>query len=373
VRVEAFRTYHLSLPQPAARRTGGHAFDSVDYVLLELEAEGLTGIGYAWALNRRHAEAIRSMLVDLTEFVIGEDTGRVHGIWQDLWNRINFIGQAGPPVMALTALDTAIWDLRAQEARMPLHRMLGSTRDTVQVYATGGWLSDTPDRLVEEGLLIKAQGFAGFKIKVGHPDWRIDVQRVRTLREAVGNTLRIMVDVNQAWSVKDAIQAGRAFEEYDIAWLEEPVSVHDIEGSANVADAVRIPVAVGETVFTRRGLIPLLRAGSGDVLVLHLLRSGGPTEFMRMAALAEAYHLRFSTITFTEICAHLVSACPNGEFVEYLPGWTDELFDHAAVIAGGSIALSTTPGLGFTFSEEAKQRYQVDRPTPMGVIGGISG
>jgi L-alanine-DL-glutamate epimerase-like enolase superfamily enzyme len=354
MRVERFQAHHLSLPLAAARRTGTHFFDTVDYVLLELEAEGLTG------LARRQAESIRAMMVDLAEQIVGEDTWRVRGIWQELWTRINFIGQAGPPVMALTAIDTALWDLRAQEARMPLYRMLGAARSEVPVYATGGWLSESSEQLIEEGLAIKERGFAGFKIKVGHPDWRVDVERVRLLREAVGNDLRIMADANQAWSVKDAIRAGRGFEEYEVAWLEEPVSVHDIEGSAEVAARQGIPVAVGETIFTRRGLLPLLEARTSEFLVLHLSRSGGPTEFMRMAALADTYDRSFSTITFTEVCAHLVAACPNGQYVEYLPGWTDNLFEGAPPIVNGCIALSDVPGVGFTFSPDAKRQYGID-------------
>lgn len=359
MRVERFRTYHLSLPLASARRTSLHSFHSVDYVLLEMEAEGLVGIGYAWTLARRQAEVVRAMMVDLAECVIGEDTGRVRGIWQDLWHRINFIGQSGPPVMALTALDTALWDLRSQEVGISLCRMLGGTRDQVPVYATGGWLSDSHEQLIEEGLSLKEQGFAGFKIKVGHSDWRIDVERVRQLREAVGD-MRIMVDANQVWTVKEAIRAGEGFGDYGVSWLEEPVSVHDVEGSAAVAAAIRVPVATGETVYTRRGLHPLLKARAGDILVLHLLRSGGPTEFMQMASLVDTYNLSFSTITFTEICAHLVAACPNGQFVEYLPGWTDELFEGAPPIDHGCIKLSDTAGLGFTFSNEAKQRYKID-------------
>lgn len=358
MRIERFHTYHLSFPLAASRRTGTHSFDAVDYVLLEVEAEGLTGIGYAWTLARRQAESIRAMMVDLAECVVGEDSGRVRGIWQDLWQRINFIGQAGPPVMALTALDTALWDLRSQEAGMPLYRMLGATRQEVPIYATGGWLSNSHDQLIEEGLALKAQGFGAFKIKVGHRDWRIDVERVRLLREAVGD-MRIMVDANQAWSVKDAIRAGEGFEEYGIDWLEEPVSVHDVAGTAEVAAAIGVPVASGETVFTRQGLLPLLEAHAGDVLVLHLLRSAGPTEFMQMASLADTYHRSFSTITFTEICAHLVAACPNGQYVEYLPGWAEWLFDGAPSIRNGYIKLTDKPGLGFAFSSEAKKRYGI--------------
>lgn len=359
MRVERFRTHHLPFPLAAARRTGTHSFDTVDYVLLELEAEGLVGIGYAWTLARRQAESIRAMMVDLAECVIGEDIGRVRGIWQDLWHRTNFIGQAGPPIMALTALDTALWDLRSQEAGMPLYRMLGAVRQEIPIYVTGGWLSDSHEQLIEEGLALKEQGVGAFKIKVGHMDWRIDVERVRRLRDAVGD-MRIMVDANQAWTVKDAIRAGEGFEEYGVFWLEEPVSVHDVRGTAEVAAAIGVPVASGETVFTRRGLLPLLEAHAGDVLVLHLLRSGGPTEFMQMASLADTYHRTFSTITFTEIGVHLVAASPNGQYVEYLPGWTDWLFEGAPPVRNGCIRLPDRSGLGFTFSEEAKQRYGID-------------
>lgn len=358
--IESLKTYHVSLPLERPLTTGIHNFTSIENVLLEIGAEGLTGIGYAFAFAPWQARAIRAMVTDLAETLIGQDVMDIRGHWQKMWWRINFVGQAGPPVMALAAVDTALWDLLAQKAGMPLYRVLGAVRSDMPVYATGGWLSYPIDDLAQEGVEFKNQGHTHYKIKIGFQDWKKDVERVRILRQAVGDEMNIMVDVNQAWNVEASILAGREFERYNVCWYEEPVAVQDIKGSARIAAALDVPIATGETVFTRYGFLQLINEHAADILMPDLMRCGGVTEFMQVAALAEAHQIPVSSHTFTEVSAHLMAACTNGTLVEYIPGWWDELFEDAPVVKQGKIYLSDRPGLGFKFSRETIKQRSVD-------------
>jgi mandelate racemase len=358
--VQGFRTHRLSLPLPRRYISGIHDYGTTENVLLELDVGDAVGIGHAFAFLPRQADAIRTMVIDLAETLVGQPVDAVRAVWADLWARINFVGQSGVAVMALGTLDTALWDLLAQRAGMPLHRMLGAVRSALPVYASGGWFTYSKEELAEEAQALAEQGFAGYKIKIGHPDWRIDVDRVEYVMNAVGGSIPLMVDANQAWSVDRAISVGRILASLGVSWYEEPVAVQDVDGSARVTAAVDVPLATGETVFTRHGFQPLIEKRAADVLMPNVVRCGGPSQFMHVAGLAHTHRIPVSSHTYTEVSAHLMAACPNASMVEYIPGWWDGLFDDPPPIRAGVIQLPDRPGLGFTFAERALRDHSVD-------------
>ena len=361
--VRGFQTHHLSIPLGRRMVNGNFAFDGLEHVLLELDVGDAVGIGHTFAFEPRQAESIRVMVIDLAETLIGRSIENVRGIWGELWQRISYIGHGGPPVMALATVDTAIWDLLAQQAGLPLYRLLGGVSDSLPVYATGGWLSCTHSELVEEARQFRERGAGDYKMKVGHADWRKDVRRVEHVRAAMDAGQRLMVDANQAWEVADALAAGRAFQDLGVVWLEEPVSAHDTTGCARVTAALRLSVATGESRFARHGLLPLLDERAADVLMPDVMRCGGPSEFLHVAAVADARRVPVSSHCFTEVSAHLMAACPNAGPVEWVPGWTEQLFEPALKIADGAIHLSSSAGLGFRFAERAIRDHGVD-PAP---------
>ena len=358
--LQSFRTHQVSVPLGRRMTNGSFEFEAVEHVLLELDVGDATGIGYAFAFERRQAEAIRVMVVDLAETLVGRSVEAVRAVWGGLWQRLGYIGHAGPPVMALSVVDTALWDLLAQRAGLPLFRLLGASRSSLPVYATGGWLGYSREELVEEALALRERGFAHYKMKVGHSDWRIDVDRVGHLIEAVGDGMSVMVDANQGWSVPQAIAAGRALQALGVTWFEEPVDVEDVEGSARVAAEIDIPVAAGESLFTRHDFMRLIGRRAADVAMPDLMRSGGPGEFMHIATLADWNDMPVSSHAFTEVSAHLMAACPNAGLVELIPGWADDLFDTPPEIRDGRVHLPERPGLGFKFADKALHEHAVD-------------
>ncbi|MEP9377922.1 mandelate racemase/muconate lactonizing enzyme family protein [Aquabacter sp. CN5-332] len=358
--IDQVHTHHVSIPFERPLQTGNHVYRDLENVLIEIHADGLVGIGYAFNFAFRQAAAIRLLVEDLAQSLIGKKVEDVRGHWGAMWRQLNFIGQTGPSAMALSVVDTALWDLFAREQNMPLYRLLGAVRSEIELYPTGGFLADPIEAVIEEVLRHRAAGFRRCKIKVGRPDWQSDVKRVEQLRAAVGDDFGIMIDANQAWSVVDAISAGRRFQDLGVCWFEEPVSVYDVPGTARVADALDMPVAAGESVFTRWGHLELLDAGACDVLMPNLMRCGGPTEFMQIGALAAGRHIPVSSHTFTEISAHLVAAMPNATFCEYLPGWWEKLFNEEQKIERGMFHLPDRPGLGLTFSRDIIGKYGRD-------------
>ncbi len=358
-RIDGFKLHHLSTPIVPPRRTGNHVYEALENVLLELSSDGVVGQGYAFSFNRRHAAAIAILTEDLAEAVVGREVGEFRRIWHDLWHRINFIGQAGPPVKALSIVDMAVWDLFARQLGKPVWHLLGPLRDTIELYPTGGYLTDPIEEVIAEVTGFRDAGYGACKIKIGRPDWATDVARVAALREAVGPDFGIMVDVNQSWDVATAITAGRELAALGVTWFEEPVSIHDLDGMARVAEALDMPVIAGESSFARPGLLPYLQMGACRNLMLNMMRVGGPTEFMRVAAAAETYNIPVSSHTFTETSAQLLAALPNGTLAEYVPGWWDPLFEEPLDIRRGVLHLHDRPGFGRSFAQDVIRKYAV--------------
>lgn len=358
--VQGFRIHRLSIPLPRRYISGIHDYGTTENVLIELDTGDAVGIGWAFAFLPRHVDAIQTFLTDLAETLVGTSVDNVRATWAKLWARINFVGQSGAPVMALAAIDTALWDLLARQAGVPLYRLLGAVRDRVPVYGSSGWFTYAKEELLDEALALREAGFTHYKIKIGHPDPAVDMERVEHVIAGVGDSVALMVDANQVWTVDEAIAHGRELESLGVTWYEEPVAVQDVEGSARVAAALDVPLATGETVFTRGGFVPLIEQRAADVLMPNVVRCGGPSQWMNVATLAESRHIPVSSHTYAEISAHLMAAAPNAGMVEYIPGWWDTLFDDAPAIHDGQIHLTDRPGLGFTISEKAIRDFSLE-------------
>lgn len=358
--VREARTRHLSLPLPRHYVSGIHDYRATENVLLELDVGDFVGVGYAFAFLPGHARGIREVLRDLVATLVGRPVDDVRAIWGELWRRLDFIGRTGLGAIALGAVDMALWDLLGKRAGLPLYRLLGAASERLPVYASGGWFTYEKEELVEEAHEFAAAGYSGYKVKVGHQDPRVDVDRVEHLLGGVAGEIDVMVDANQSWSPEQGIAIGRELQAMGVAWLEEPVSSGDVEGSARVREALAIPLAAGESVFTRDGFVRLIEARGADVLMPNVARCAGPSQFLAVATLAEAHHLPISSHTYTEVSAHLMAACPNAGLVEHIPGWWDELFDEAPRVRDGTIGPSDAPGLGITFAERAVRDFSVD-------------
>jgi L-talarate/galactarate dehydratase len=366
--LEEATVHRISLPLGRALISGIHNFRSLETIVVDLRADSLHGTGYAYTFRRREAEALAALITDLAESLLGQDVHPIRGHWHALYQRINYIGQSGLAVMALAAVDTALWDIAGQQAGLPLHRMLGGVTDQVPVYLSGGWLSYPVSELVADVTSARERGFRHYKMKVGSGDWRADISRVEKVVAAAGDAVQVMVDVNQAWDAGTAIQAGRALQSLGVDWLEEPVPAHDLAGHARVTTALDLQVATGETLFTRAEFRPFIEARAADVLMPDLMRCGGPTEFMNVAVLADSFGIPVSSHLFTEVSAHLIAAAPNGTLVEYIPGWFDSLFSPALQFVDGSLRLSSAAGLGLAPAERTLRDYAVADPVVLRAV-----
>jgi L-alanine-DL-glutamate epimerase-like enolase superfamily enzyme len=352
------RPHLLSLPLPRPLRTASHDIRAVDTVVVEMRTDtGAAGAGYCFAFGRHRARALHALVEDLIPLYQGQPPAAARALHEAAWRSINFLGHAGAAVMALAALDTACWDLAAQDAGLPLVRLLGGQRDRVPTYASSGlWLDASIDDLVAEAERFVAQGHRAVKMRLGRGPSE-DVERVGRVREAIGPDIRLLADANQGWDEMTALRVGAALEVFDLFWLEEPLPYEDLAGHARVAAALRTPIASGETEYGVLGMKRYLDARAADVLMPDLQRMGGVTGFLKAAALCEAFHVPLSSHLFVETSAHLLAAAPHALICEHMDWW-EVLFDEALQVREGMLLLPERPGLGVRLRQEALDRFR---------------
>lgn len=347
------------MPLRTPIRSGIHSIDAIHTLIVEVHGDGEVGTGYAFAFAANEVRAIAALAEDLAAVVACAEHRGVREHWRAMWDHLNFIGQAGPGAMAMAAIDTALWDLHARHSGLPLYRLLGASRQGVEVYAAGGWLSWSVEQVIEEARAFAAAGYRAYKMRVGSADWREDVARVRGVRAALADEVGLVIDVNQAWSLDTALHAGRALDDVGLLWIEEPIDAHDYSGQARLARELLTPVAAGETLWGNRELTCLLDAGGVDVLQLDLMRCGGITPFLSVLPRLEAGGLPVTSHLFTHISAHLLASAANAYMAEHLPSWFDPLFEQEPRIIGGRLLPSDEPGLGLTLSRDALARWEL--------------
>lgn len=357
-RVSAIDLALVSLPLERPVITPIHRIEAIDCVLCTIRTDtGLTGISHLWCFGKTRARALSTLVEDLGRLVIGRDPLATETRWRDLWNEANFLGRAGAVVFAMSALDTALWDIRARAAGQPLWQALGGTKRSVDVYAGGLFLSDSIDAVVEEAKGYVRDGFRAMKMRTGAPTAAEDIARVEAVRGAIGPDITLMVDVVQGWTVEQAIERGRAIAKYDIFWIEDPVLFDDLDNMAKVAEALDTAICAGENDYTRRGFRRIIDAGAADILMPDLQRSGGVSEWMKIAALADAHALKVTPHVFPETSVHLMCAAPNSIWLEYVPWW-DRLFVEPLAVSGGKATPGDKPGLGLEFDWNAIEAHR---------------
>jgi len=359
MKVSGFRTTAMSLPVEPPRVS--HAdFAKVNPVVLELmTADGLSAHGIAHAYNDRHVAVLKGCLDALAEVMVGQDVFRGAEAWQKLWNASFRIGRQGFGISALSAVDMALWNLRAKALNLPLSRLLGGYRDEAPVYASHSLWRDWPiDRLQHDAASLVAKGFRAMKMRMGDKPLEVELERLKAVREAVGPDVKLMVDIRGDWTVTDSIRMGRRMEEYDLYWLEDPVPIQDLDGLAEIARALDVAVVVGEDVSTTYGFHRLLEKKATDIVMIDVAVVGGITEWLRVATLAYARNLQVVSHLHEEVSCHLVAAVPNGHMVEYLPFW-HQLYTEPPAVTNGVLRIPDRPGLGFELDQQAMARYRM--------------
>lgn len=357
--IRSLKLSHVVLPiaNPVsdAKVLTGKQKPLTETVLLFVEvttAQGLTGMGFSYS-KRAGGKAQYAHLKEVAEVAIGQDPNDIAKIYESLMWAGASVGRSGVATQAVAALDVALWDLKARRADLPLAKLLGAHRDSCRVYNTsGGFLQASLSEMKEKASASLEAGIAGIKIKVGQPDWRLDLERVAAMREHLGDG-PFMVDANQQWDRARARRMCRELEQHDLIWIEEPLDAWDAVGHADLSQEFDTPIATGEMLTSVPEHMALLDAGYRGIVQPDAPRIGGITPFLKFATIAAHRGLALAPHYAMEIHLHLAAAYPTEPWVEHFE-WLAPLFDEQIEISDGQIWVPQRPGLGFTLSEQMR-------------------
>lgn len=325
----------------------------IAFVFAEIRSrDGHEGIGFAYS-KRAGGPGLYAHAQEIAPSLLGEDPNDIAKAWNKLMWAGASMGRSGMTSQAIAPFDIALWDMKAKRASLPLAKLLGAHRDSVQCYNTSGGFLHTPlDQVLTNVAAARASGIGGIKIKVGQPDMATDLKRVAAVRDVLGDSFPLMVDANQQWDRPAAQRACRALEPFNLVWIEEPLDAYDVEGHAALAASLDTPIATGEMLTSFGEHAQLIMAGASDYVQPDAPRVGGITPFLQIMQLADFKGRKLAPHFAMEIHLHLAAAYPQEPWLEHFE-WLEPLFNERLDLRDGRMHLSSRPGLGFSLSEQA--------------------
>ncbi|GAA4358438.1 mandelate racemase/muconate lactonizing enzyme family protein [Microbacterium rhizosphaerae] len=348
------RAYLIDVAVETQRTDAVQSFVKQETIFVEITtSDGLRGRGYSYTIGTG-GRAVLSMLRDhLLDLLIGREADRIEAIWHCLFASTRATTTGAITSLALAAVDTALWDIAAHRAGLPLWRLAGGFRRDVPLYDTeGGWLHLSQDELVEGALDSRRKGLSGVKVKIGKPSGHEDRERLAAVRAAVGSDFDLMVDANQSMTSTEAIRRARMFEDLGLAWIEEPLPADDIEGHVRLARSTSTPIAVGESLYSAGQFREYLDRGAAGIVQVDVARVGGITPWLKVAHLAETFNIDVCPHFLMELHVSLVAAVPNGRYVEHIPQLR-AITDSEMTVQNGRALAPETVGLGIDWNRDA--------------------
>jgi L-alanine-DL-glutamate epimerase-like enolase superfamily enzyme len=358
IQTTSVRSY--TVPTDAPEADGTIAWSKTTMVLVQLTAGDVHGLGYTYAdpSTGKVAEVL------LQEVIHKADPWQHPALWMKMQRTVRNLGNRGIAAMAISAIDNALWDLRARLLGVPLVQLIGIARDSIPAYGSGGFTSYDDHQLQAQLGNWAEEGFQFVKMKIGtHPE--DDARRVRLARDTIGDKVQLFVDANGAYTAKQSIYMAEIFREADVTWFEEPVSSDDLAGLRFVRERVPAPmeVAAGEYGYTVPYFENMLAAKSVDVLQADATRAQGITGFLGAAALCDAHQIALSAHCAPSIHMHACCAVPRARHLEFF-------HDHARIERmffdgfcepreGRMFPDLSRPGLGLDFKEKDAERFLV--------------
>ncbi|MCW2941178.1 MAG: mandelate racemase [Actinomycetia bacterium] len=361
--IESVQACAYTIPTDAPEADGTLAWDSTTMVLVQVRSGPAVGTGWTYG-PVACADVVTGMLAGV---VCGREALDVGGAFTAMVRAVRNAGRQGVAGYAISAVDVALWDLKARLLGLPLHRLLGAVRETVPVYGSGGFTTYDAHRLRDQLTRWTAgQHIPRVKIKIGESwgtDLKRDLDRMRQAREAIGGDAELFVDANGGYGRKQAIRLIAAARDLDVAWLEEPVSSDDLDGLREIRDAVLPDVTAGEYGHDLYYFRRMCEADAVDCLQADVSRCGGITEWLRVAAIAASHGLEISGHCGPHLHAHVGAATPNLRHLEWFHDHVrieTMFFDGTLDPTGGGVRPAPdTPGHGLTLRTPDTERFRI--------------
>ena len=350
------RAYKIPTDSPEA--DGTFEWDSTTLVLVTVEAGGKQGIGYSYA-SRASAIVIEDLLVSVIQGMSAFD---VKQCWQNMCKSVRNIGRSGVAACAISAVDNALWDLKAKLLNIPLINLLVKYRDAIPVYGSGGFTTYGPKEITKQIEEWQKLGIAMFKIKIGRNE-QSDLNRIKAASKILSKDAQLFVDANGAYQPKQAVDMALKMAEYNVKYFEEPVSADDVKGLNFVREHSEMDIAAGEYCYNQDDFVRILQAKAVDILQADATRCLGITGFFQAANLADAYHRPLSSHCAPSLHEAVMCSVVGGIHMEYFWDHTrieDLLFDNVTKVKNGMLTAQTSePGFGFEFKTKDAERFAI--------------
>ncbi|NDW09715.1 mandelate racemase/muconate lactonizing enzyme family protein [Dysgonomonas sp. 520] len=329
-----------------------HTLTEISFIVLRLQLKsGIVGESYLLSFQYS-PQAIAGALKDVGEMVLGEEVNNTVKVFDRINHANEYFGLEGINRWAQAAYNIAMWDAWCKTLGQPIWKVLGTYTTKIPIYGSGGWISYSVDELIAEVSDYKSRGFKAVKIKVGKPDWKEDLERLRLVREAVGNDVNIMMDANQGMDVASALALAKSAKELGIHWFEEPIDHSDFQGYQLLRNQAGISLAMGEREYSTLPLRELALRNALDIWQPDILRLGGVEAWRDSAALAKSFNIPVLPHYYKDYDIPLLCTIPNGAGAESFD-WIDPLIDSPLKIENGLATPHDKAGWGFMFKDSA--------------------
>lgn len=338
--------YSIPLATPLSDSTHGvmHAFEVVTARVRDVD--GVEGLGYTFTTGQAGKAVATIVQSYLSPALIGTDADLVEERWQQMWWKLHYGGRGGSVALAHSAVDIALWDLKARRLDVPLWRLLGGHDPLVPVYAGGIDLQLSLDDLLRQTDRNLEAGFRAIKMKVGRKLLSEDVARVGAMRKHLGDGFPLMVDANMQWTVDGSIRAARALQPFELTWIEEPTIPDDVSGNARIVREGGMPIANGENFRSLYEFRTMIAAEALSIPEPDVTNCGGVTSFMKIGHMAEAFNLQVTSHAAHDVSVHLLAALPNSSYLEAHGFGLEKFMDETMVLKDGMAVAPERPGHG---------------------------
>jgi mandelate racemase len=348
----------IPLKRPVVSKVG--LFDQWPMILIDLHTEeGIVGRSYLEPYLKNAVRYIVPAIHDLAAMRKGQPI-RPLDDFQNARRSLNLVGYEGVTMIAIAGLDMAAWDVLAKAANMPLAVFLGGSLGSVPAYNSNGlWLSDVATLGNEAAELVAEGGFKGLKLRLGRDRLHDDLAAIETVRGAVGDHVKLMVDFNQGLTLGDALHRCHALDDQGLYWFEEPTTYNNLDGYAQLTRELKTPVQLGENFWGPRELYRAIAMRAGDYVMPDFMRIGGVSGWLRAAPIAAAAGIEISTHLYPEVAAHVMRVTETAHWLEW-QDWANPVLAEPFKVQNSEIVIPAKPGCGIEWDESAVKRFRFE-------------